>query len=81
MNLKVPKVPTYQSVNQSINFYSENIPGEAMLSDLTATLVFKVDETGPLLERAISYACVKRGKTRSKRCVMTCFLKAATEMA
>ena len=69
-------------INQS-NFYSPNIPSEVKLSDAIAESVFngKIDETVPWHQRAIVCAGVEGGKAKSKRCLFTCFLKAATEMA
>ena len=73
-----------QSTNQS-NLYSANIPGKARLSGMTTASVFnsKIKDPAPKHQRAIGHAGVYegRGKAKSKRCVLRCFLNVATEMA
>ena len=72
----------YLSINQS-NFYSANIPGEARLSGATAESLFntKIDEAVPQHQWAIGCVGVYGEKPTSKRCILRCFLKVATEMA
>ena len=70
------------SINQSIHFYTANIPGKARLSGMTAESVFnsKISEAVPWHQWAVWFASVYREKARSKRCVFRCFFKVATEM-
>ena len=72
-----------QSVNQSINFYSTNIPGKVRLSSTTAESVSngKALRALPRRQQAIRHAGVHGGKAKSKRCVFTQFLEVAVETA
>ena len=70
------------SINQSIDqltFISANLPSKSRLTGMMAKSVLnsKIDEAFCNIGRAGVY----RGKAKSKRCVLRCFLKVATERA
>ena len=71
----------YCPINQS-NLFTTNIPGKARLSSVTAKSLFnsKINEAVPLYQQTIGRAVVYGRKVKSKRCVLRCFLKAATVM-